>query len=208
MATPRAGAIILAGGQSRRMGQPKATLPFGKTTVLERIVDELADAFDEVIIVAAPAAVEPYSLDAALAKSPSRVVVVRDTLPFPGPLPALIAGLRRSRHEAVFACSCDLPLLRAATARAIVDALGDHDAAVPIVDRQRQPLCAAYARKALGRLETAAAQEARLTVIVARLATRWLPETEMRQIEPDLPSFVNINTPADYARALQIAGQP
>jgi len=45
-------------------------------------------------------------------------------------------------------------------------------------------------------------------VIVARLATRWLPETEMRQIEPDLPSFVNINTPADYARALQIAGQP
>lgn len=44
-------AIILAAGQSRRMGQPKLLLPWGDVTVLERVVSAFANAGIEDILV-------------------------------------------------------------------------------------------------------------------------------------------------------------
>ena len=58
-------AIVLAGGRSSRMGQPKATLTFYGQTLLERIVSRLRPAFDEIVIVAAPEAVTTFSIDVA-----------------------------------------------------------------------------------------------------------------------------------------------
>ena len=47
-------AIILAGGRSSRMGRPKASLDFGSSTLLERIVAEMKRVFDDIVIVASP----------------------------------------------------------------------------------------------------------------------------------------------------------
>lgn len=206
MAKIDASAVILAGGRSRRMGQPKAALPLGGTTLLRRMTVALTAKFTELIVVAAPFADEPYRIEELLTDLLPHVVLVRDDQPFAGPVPALIRGLRASSQDAVFVGSCDLPLLRAATAIAIVGMLEDFDAAVPIVDGRMQPLCAAYSRASIATLERASRGESRLTAIVKGLNTRWFNEAELCRLEPDLHSFINVNTPEDYRRVLKLAG--
>jgi molybdenum cofactor guanylyltransferase len=72
---PAASAIILAGGQSRRMGRPKAALRFGNRSILERLITELSTSFDEILVAAAPEQVEPFAIEHLLlmAHSPARL---------------------------------------------------------------------------------------------------------------------------------------
>jgi molybdenum cofactor guanylyltransferase len=194
-------AIILAGGLSRRMGQPKALLKFGKDTILERTIHEMR-AFNDVTVIAAPAATEPFPIAALLAPI-SGVRLLRDAALFQGAATALEIGLRAARHDIVFACSCDLPLLTSSLAQALCGMLDDFDAVIPIIGGSPQPLCAVYRRGVAGIFaERLAAGERRLTSIVAGLNACCPSETEMRRIDPDLKSFLNVNTPGDYARVL------
>src|SRR5579863_10466539 len=138
-AEPASG-LILAGGQSRRMGEPKAALPFGDSTILERLIAELIDQFSELIVIAAPRADETYPVEALLRPFRDRVVLLRDETAFAGPVPALIRGLRAAQHPAVFACSCDLPLIRRGVARELCRKLADYDAVIPQISGRSQPL--------------------------------------------------------------------
>jgi molybdopterin-guanine dinucleotide biosynthesis protein A len=199
-------AVILAGGRSSRMGLPKAVLPFGGSTILERLIHTLKDAFTEIIVVAAPRYDEPFSIDRTLKKC-SGLILERDDTAFQGPVGALRRGLMRARGEIAFACSCDLPLLRSDVADAICTRIENNDAAIPEIEGFLQPLCAAYRREpaaaALGAMEHAG--ERRLTALADRLKTRAIGEAALRPIDPDLRSFLDVNTAEDYARALRIA---
>jgi molybdenum cofactor guanylyltransferase len=211
-----ASAVILAGGRSSRMGLPKATLPFGPSTILERLIDTLGSAFAEIIVVAAPLRDEPFSIDRTLQARTNRteragsahLIIERDDAAFEGPVQAMRRGLARASGEIVFACSCDLPLLRAEVAVALCAMLvaGD-DAVIPQIDGMPQPLCAAYRREravaALAAMETAG--EKRVTLIAERLNVRTIDEPALRKIDPDLRSFLNVNTAEDYARALRLS---
>ena len=202
-----ASAIILAGGRSSRMGQAKAALRFGPTTIIERLIGELHPAFDELIVVAAPPAVETFDANAVLRDWLPRIRLLRDEDAFAGPVPALIRGLRAAQNPRAFVCSCDLPLIRAKVARALCTMMGDSDAVVPEIAGKSQPLCAAYRRTAADQIERLArAGHSRLTVIVEQLDCRRIGEAELRRIDPDLRSFLNVNTPTDYARAIAAAG--
>jgi molybdenum cofactor guanylyltransferase len=201
-----ASAVILAGGRSSRMGLPKAALPFGPSTILERLIDTLGNAFAQIIVVAAPLRDEPFSIE-RIVKDRADLVVERDAAAFAGPVGALRRGMARACGEIVFACSCDLPLLRSDLAHALCAMLVGDDAVIPQLAGIMQPLCAAYRREAasvaLAAMEDAG--EHRLTLIATRLSVRTIDETALRAIDPDLRSFVNVNTAADYARALRLA---
>jgi molybdenum cofactor guanylyltransferase len=175
MTTPSA--IILAGGRSSRMGLPKAALPFGASTILERLIDTLSAAFAEIIVVAAPLSDEPFSIDHTLKRridagfetdaadtplpGPStnlkyhtNLIIERDEAAFAGPVGALRRGLDRARGAIAFACSCDLPLLRSDLAVALCAMLDggavpetSYEAAIPSIEGFTQPLCAAYRRE-------------------------------------------------------------
>ena len=99
---PGPSAIVLAGGRSQRMGQPKAMLKFGEATLLEVIVGRLINAFKEVIVVAPPATLAEMALAA-----PAGARLVHDVEPFQGPLAGLGAESRRP------------PAIRSSHARAI-----------------------------------------------------------------------------------------
>ena len=188
------------------MGLPKAALPFGASTILERLIDTLSGAFAEIIVVAAPLRDEPFSIDRTL-KNRVGLILERDDTAFQGPVGALRRGLMRARSEIAFACSCDLPLLRSDLAVSICTKVENNDAAIPEIEGILQPLCAAYRRDpataALVAME--AAGERRLTMLVDRLKVRAIDEGALRTIDPDLRSFLNVNTAEDYARALRIA---
>lgn len=198
-------AIILAGGKSSRMGRAKAALPFGGVTILERILAELGKDFDEIVVVAARADTESYPVERMIRGVPG-VVLLRDEDSYGGPVAALVRGLEAAHGDSVFACSCDLPLLRVEVARFLCDRLDGFDAAIPQVDNRAQPLCAGYRRSAYAAIEAiAAGGERRLTAIVSRLNVRTVTEAELLSIDPGLTSFLNTNTPEDYARALALA---
>ncbi len=147
-------AVILAGGRSSRMGMPKAALPFGDSTILGRLIDTLSADFQEIVVVAAPASDEPFSIDRMLAQridsnvdSPesarpgtadnlkyrTRLVIERDETAFEGPVGALKRGLARTHSEIVFACSCDLPLLRREMAFTMCAILDGQTVATPTI---------------------------------------------------------------------------
>jgi molybdopterin-guanine dinucleotide biosynthesis protein A len=160
------------------MGLPKAALPFGASTILERLIEALGGVFAEIIVVAAPLSDEPFSIDHTLkrrieagfetpasdapAPGPSanlkyhtNLIVERDEAAFAGPVGALRRGLARARGTIAFACSCDLPLLRPDLAVALCAMLErgavattPFDAAIPSIEGFTQPLCAAYRREA------------------------------------------------------------
>src|SRR5207248_1670657 len=110
----RVGGIVLCGGQSRRMGRPKAWLPFAGEIMLPRVVRLLRAAVNPIVVVAAPGQEIP-SLSAD-------VTVVRDEEEGRGPLAGLSAGLKglANRAEAAYLSSCDVPFLRAEFVRRLI----------------------------------------------------------------------------------------
>ena len=199
--TDKAGAIVLAGGRSSRMGQPKAALDFGGVPLLMRVVSELKRRFDEIVIVAAPASegfprIEIHGLK-----------IVHDETAFAGPLEALRRGLNALDREVAFACSCDLPLLNADVAARLVAMLDDFDAVIPEVGGKLQPLHAVYRKRGARAIEALVARgEKRLSEIVDAINAKRIGESELRKIDPEPWSFFNVNTPEDYHKALQLAG--
>jgi molybdopterin-guanine dinucleotide biosynthesis protein A len=184
------------------MGRPKAVLQFGAATLIERILAELARAFEEIVVVAAPEAAD----DSALAAL-GGVTLLRDERPFAGPVGALARGLEAIRADAAFACACDLPLLDAHLAQALLAMLPGYDAVIPEVGGITQPLHAAYRKGCARSLRDMDARgETRLYALADSARVRRVGEDELFAIDPGLHSFLNVNTPADYARALRLAG--
>jgi molybdopterin-guanine dinucleotide biosynthesis protein A len=196
-----AGAIVLVGGRSSRMGQPKAALDFGGMPLLTRIVIELKWWFDEIVIVAAPKSEGLPRIEIPGLK------IVHDETAFAGPLDALRRGLNALDHGIAFACSCDLPMLNSDVAADLVAMLDDFDAVIPEVGGELQPLHAVYRKQCANAIESlAAGGEKRLTASASTINARKVGEEELRKLDPQLTSFFNVNTPEDYRRALELAG--
>lgn len=181
----QASLLVLAGGQSRRMGRPKAWLEVGDTYLLKHVADRLAPAFAEVMVAFA----EPEQLE-----QPAPYRVVFDRKGGAGPLAGLEAGLIAARHEVVFALACDMPYVTQELAEMAVMAARTCDAALPHVDGRPEPVCGAYRRTALPAI-TAALNEHRFKAagVAGELEVTWL-----ENVDPD--QLASINTPADLER--------
>src|SRR5437899_2683322 len=123
----RTGGIVLCGGQSSRMGRPKAFLPIAGEIMLPRVVRLLAEVVGPIVVVAAP--------DQEVPPLPPGVGIARDEERGRGPLQGLAAGLAalQGRVDAAYLSSCDVPFLRPAFVRRLIDLLGDHAICVPRV---------------------------------------------------------------------------
>ena len=194
------GGIILCGGQSKRMGRPKAWLPFGAELMLPRVVRLLGEVVAPLVVVAAPGQDVP--------PLPPTVTIVRDEMEGRGPLQGLAAGLEalRGRADAAYVSSCDVPLLRPAFVYRLIDLLGDHAVCVPRVGGYHHPLAAVY------RLSVADAVRSLLTqnrlrpfFLFEAVPTRVVETDELRDADPDFRSLRNLNTPEDYEAALRDA---
>lgn len=198
-AVTRFGGVVLCGGRSSRMGRPKAWLPVGGETMLQRAVRVVGEAVGPVVVVAAPGQDVP----------PVGVEVVRDEAEGHGPVAGLIAGMRalEGRADAVYLSACDVPYLTPAFVRRVCDRLGD--AGVCAVDDggRRHPLAAAYRVSLIPDVVSAFAGGLRRTSELLDLfPTRYLMGADVADIDPGLQSLRNVNTPDEYA-ALQSLGR-
>jgi molybdenum cofactor guanylyltransferase len=177
--------LVLAGGQSRRMGRPKAWLEVANTVLLRYVVERLAPAFSEVMVSFA----EPEQMEQHL---PYRVVFDRKRSA--GPLGGLEAGLEAARHDVLFAVGCDMPYVTLNVAELAVAAARSCDAAIPRHDGLYEPVCGAYRKTALPAIVGAL----NAGNFVAHDVAEYLDVTWLEGLDPD--QFESLNTPADLER--------
>jgi len=193
-------AIVLAGGRSSRMGTDKAALAWNGATMIQRTVAELGRRFEDVIVIAGASQAGAMSL---LSGTDARVIF--DRQPFQGPVTALHLGLNAVKGDVAFACGCDLPFLNSELAQALCVMAAGYDAAIPMIQGRLQVLHGAYHRNAAAKLQAMIeAGRQRRQEVVALLRARVVNEDELRRYDQDLLSFFNVNTPADFERALQL----
>ena len=198
-----AGGIVLCGGKSTRMGTPKATLPFGPETMLQRVIRLLGAVVAPIVAVAAR--------EQDLPELPGDVIVTRDEREARGPLEGLRAGLRAlpPSVELAYVTSCDVPLLEPGFVTRMIELLGDHDIAVMELDGFAHPLSAVYRRDTLPYVESLLAQDRlRPAFLFDAVRTRRVQPAEMASIDPELRTLRNLNTREDYLAALSDAGLP
>jgi len=197
----RVGGIVLCGGKSTRMGTPKATLPFGSETMLQRVVRLLGTVVDPIIVVAAR--------QQALPPLPNDVTVAEDERDARGPLEGLRAGLKAlpDSVDSAYVTSCDVPLLVPAFVTRMIELLGDYDIAVMEIDGFPHPLSAVYRRCTLPQVETLLeGDKLRPVFLFDAVRTRRVRPEEMKSVDPQLRTLRNLNTRDDYQAALAEAG--
>lgn len=195
------GGIVLCGGQSKRMGQPKAWLPFGGETMLARVVRLLSEAVSPIVVVAAPEQEVP--------PIPSEIVIVRDEEKGRGPLQGLAAGLTalRGKAEAAYLSSCDVPFLKPALVRRLIDLLGDHSICVPRVGEYHHPLAAVYRLEVAETVRTLLAEDRlRPFFLFEAVSTRVVEAAELAEVDPTFQTLRNLNSPEEYEAAVREAG--
>jgi len=196
-----AAGIVLCGGKSTRMGAPKATLPFGPETMLQRVVRLLGTVVSPIVVVAAR--------EQSVPEVPADVKITHDEREQRGPLEGLRAGLKAlpDSVDVAYITSCDVPLLEPAFVTRMVELLGDHDIAVMEIDGFPHPLSAVYRRDTLPYVEALLAKDRlRPVFLFDAVRTRRVRPEEMLSVDPQLRTLRNLNTREDYLAALADAG--
>lgn len=185
-------AVILAGGESRRMGRDKAFLPLFGRPVIEWILGTVRPLFSRIIIVANK--LELYSGYGA--------AVVRDALEIRGPLTGIYTALSVSEDEYNFVFGCDMPFLNPELISYMQRQANGFDAVVPMVRGLAEPLHAIYHKRLAHVMnDRLMLDERRIQSIFEAADIRYITEEEIDRIDPEKRSFVNLNTPEEYKEA-------
>ncbi|MBC8447885.1 MAG: molybdenum cofactor guanylyltransferase [Chloroflexi bacterium] len=191
--------IVLAGGQSQRMGTDKALLQMDGQPLIGWVLERLQQLSDDLIIVAKDTA--PYThLGARL---------VTDAYPGQGVLVGLHAGLKAARYPRALAVACDMPFLDLRLLRYMIVAGRGHDAVLPRIGGYPEPLHGLYRVKScLPAIEQALdSGQFKMTSFLPSVQVRYVEEHEVGLFDPQHLSFFNVNTPEDWERGQKLARQ-
>ncbi len=183
--------VLLAGGYSRRMGQDKALLPWRGRTLIEYLVSQLKAISDDVLVITGAEIRYRELLD---------VPVFADAIKDVGPMGGLYTGLTHARYDYSLVAACDMPLL----SRAVIDLLkeeldGSAWAIVPQIANYRIPTLAIYHKKSLSVIEQLLAHgRTSPQELLDAIPTKIISEQKLRQLDPTLRSFFNLNTKEDW----------
>lgn len=185
-------AIILAGGESSRMGRDKANLRLGAQTLLQEVAAILQPLFAEIMV-----SVRSHRHDIGLRQ-------VSDDPAHHGPLGGLLAGMEAADTPWVFLVACDMPFIIPAVIHHLARLRDGHQAVVPRVHGHPQPMFAFYRRDGSVTvreiLQDAAAKHS-LRGLLQRLDTRYVEQVALQEADPQLQSFFDLDTPQDFAAA-------
>ena len=182
-------AIILAGGQSRRMGHDKANMPFADSTLLHTVIQQLKPLFSNILLsVHQPVPAYAYPQ-------------ISDTTPYAGPLAALVDVLAHIDTPWAFVTACDMPFVNPALISALAKRRSGQQAVIADIDGHWQPFAAFYAKNSLPILHNALQSGDRsLTGALRRLNPVCISAKDLRATDLALRSFIDLDTPDDWLR--------
>ncbi len=181
---------ILVGGKSRRMGEDKAFLKFSGEPLFERVLEIHRKSFQRILLVG----------DRRERFAGYGLPVLEDI--FPGSaLGGLYTCLYYAQTEYVFISPCDLPFPNKGVLEHICSLRKGFDAVVPVAHHGFEPLFALYARKCLEPMKRLL-ESGNFCVydFYPQVRIRYVPNGELAQLDKEGTSFLNINTPEEFAR--------
>ncbi len=189
------GAIILAGGDSKRLGRPKPFLELAGKTLIDRVIELLAPLFPSLTVVADRMEVFkhlPVYLTADLLFQYQKT-----------PLRGIHAGLSLHSLPYQFVTACDMPFLNRELIAYMAGFAPDYDVVVPRIGHHYQPLHAFYSRHCRGVIADELLRGNRKVIsFFHRVRVKEIVESEINRFDSQHYSFFNINTGEDYTAAL------
>ncbi|MDI6900849.1 MAG: formate dehydrogenase accessory sulfurtransferase FdhD [Anaerosomatales bacterium] len=197
---------VLAGGRSLRMGIDKTLLPMDGEPLVSRVAAAVDSVCAHTIVVTnRPEALEGITL-------PAGVRIAQDEVAYQGPLGGLATALDVAEDEWVLAVAADMPWLSADVVRKLWDARDGAQVVIPVSSKGSEPLLALYHRDCLPvAREVLASGRRRLLAILPSVKVVEVPVEELRDVDPQLKSLVNVNTPDELAEVRDAAdaeGEP
>lgn len=207
-------AAILAGGQSSRMGQDKAFLPVGGQPVIQRVIEQLSRLCQDVLVVTNSPdayrerlnAMRPVVTAQESHSELPRLRLVRDIYPGTKALGGIYTALDAARCHYCLIVACDMPFLNLALLRHMISLAPDFDAVIPCGPEGLEPLHAVYSKACLEPIaRRLSAGQLRIRDFLDEVRVYTVTQGEITGIDPGFLSFFNMNTPADYEYAQQLA---
>ena len=195
--------VILAGGESRRMGQNKALIQLGDDSLIGHVIRRMRLVTDELLLITnTPTEYAHLGLP-----------MHGDIVPNTGALGGIYTGLMSASHDVVLCVACDSPFLQPRLLSYLVSVLGDYDAVMPYTCKAPssnneytqitlQTLCAVYSKCCLPTIALMLQEsELRVHALRDRASIKCVSPEDWQTFDPDGLSFFNINTPEDFERA-------
>ena len=186
--------VILAGGESTRMGKNKAFIEINGKRIIDRTVSLFREIFDDVLLVT----------NTPLDYIELKVRIVTDLVPGKGSLGGIYTGIFFASSPKAFFAGCDMPFLDRRVIQYFLSLAQTADIVVQRTKDYWQPLHAIYSRTLLNPLERLL-QQGELTIFKAYqgLRVREVTGEELKPFDPDLHTLSNINTPEELKKLLE-----
>ncbi len=179
--------IILAGGESKRMGTDKAFVRLNGKPLISYALNTLKTVSSEILLSVGSAPLQYENLR-----------VVKDIYPNCGPVSGIFSALSQSKTKLNLVLSCDMPFVSAELLKFLLDEVAGNpaDVVLPVDENgQWQTLCAVYSKDILPQLEKALTQNRlKLKGIIAETDYRLIPAEKIREFYVS-HTFYNINNP-------------
>jgi molybdenum cofactor guanylyltransferase len=185
-------ALILAGGENKRMPLLKGFLEIRDGKILEVSIQRLRKVFNRIILSANTPEYYYYL----------GFPMVGDIIQVRGPMTGIFSALSLPDVSEVFVTACDMPDINGILIKYIAGRwASEYDAAIPVFNNEPQPLLGVYAKSLVRRMEEALHHEKRsLKGFIGECNVLYIQEADVRKIDPDGRSFVNINTMQDFEK--------
>jgi len=196
--------VVLAGGTSRRLGPNKPLTQVGNRSMLAHAIMTASTISDEVIVVAG----DPLQETVYRKEIPAKVLVVHDKIHQRGPLVGLYTGLEKVNSHYAAVLPCDCPFVKKEVVLYLYGFAKGMDAAVPVwPDGKIEPLHCVFrakpARKAA--IEAMKAEMDTIREMIQQMdRVKFVSIEKIKEFDPALLTFLNINTPEDLERARRI----
>ena len=182
-------AILLCGGCSARMGRDKGLIEWEGQPLVVRLAELLQGLFQEVLVVTGQKPRYRDLLD---------LPILEDKIKGLGPLGGLYSGLLASANEYNLVAACDMPLIKPELIALLVGEIDDSWIIIPQVRGYWEPLPAVYSKRCLPAIERLIGSgRPKLQGLCELVPTKTVPEARLREVDPKLESFFNLNVPED-----------
>ena len=188
-------AILLAGGQSSRMGFDKQFLTVDNRQLVHGIIKELSSIFKDIIIVTnKPEAYREYPFQ-----------IVEDELLGFGPLSGIHAGLIHSNSLYNYVIACDMPFINKEYIFHMIDIIKASqeklDGVITLYGDWIEPFNSFYIKDFAHKIEGYVNKGKRkIYPLLRECNIHYVPEQEAKNFSPDWNMFMNINTREDIIR--------
>jgi len=184
-------AVVLTGGESKRMGSDKAMVELAGKPMAAHIVEMIDPLFSDILI-----SVREYRTDVTLPQIKDDYA--GSSCPASkgrGPMLGIKSALEAAQSDWIFVIACDMPFVSTALIQELASHRAENDAVLTYVSDRPQPLFGFYAKSALPLMQARIAEGQRSMMrLIDKLDVCLLSEAQVKKINPQLRSLMSLDS--------------